>query len=1294
VTYGPNITGANNYDEKLPDHSIPKGEEPTCDMLFIDGVLLADKATDLKLVLNADGSFNLKKYKDLLCQRLLPGLIYANNTNPQGTIVTVPTLGGDAFAGDKYKKIVNENYPSMLRAIIEENIDLLPNIKGIVHTVDLLRNKPDDRPIDSIDFNFPVPYIQTYRSIGFCPTLSLDEISKDNKIQGEAENKLAALKQYKTTAVIAGDRLSPPGCDAYLGSGKTYEGAAGVYTNVIARVMNTLYKWGLVGGRFKVSPATHNDKGQDYSTFEREWKAKDFKLSVRNVISVDDPYMKNNKYQQAQHARSIRECATAFAMSQSKNEATKNIGNQYLDKFSPETVEQYRREDPVIFYAQSCLTKLQSLVVERHKDDKAQIETRLIEFINQPNVSLKDLRSFLRLSYYNIQEEGIINKLKGKSRLARFLNEFLAKELPKDEVINIMETKRRDAESGFPWLQLSNEKYIYPVEKLNNQTRDMINTYQCIDLNLIIDFFDTKKFDDIPLVELYGNTYIGFRPLKEALLKFLYDYNKNDKSELLKYSAETLAVLGILKDNVPNKMDGYEIKNKLNQLYYQVLDLQGQQLYTHEDYKVFLNRLNSVKNNVNAQIKINAKNIKEYNDKEIDINTNNVSNDVNENEDDLFDSIPDKANKLTRKQTVNYEKNKTEARIRDILSNDEKLVEAMNDSKMLRSKINEDKIMKNPILSLFEIKNYLNFPINDSGTLYALDPRAEVELHQLGISDKQIKKLTQYQLAKYASVVHFSHDKANYLPNHLFRPTEDEEFVHTMAQNKSLAELQTDVLGPIIKEMVANDILLNEIKVEEIVTNILKLDTNITDISKNDISKNKNKLSVDKIKKFLTNTGFDKNIINYLTPDQIVKYYNAILQSRKEIQKTRTLLLSKLDTDYAAPFYANAVSMLKDDQSFEKEVLRLIVESVQQLMANEINEDQKKIKQILSNELKIEATITKQLINLSNIYTENESKERKFLLDYGVDKSLISNFIPAQIHEYYAAIKNSEQKLEKMFTNLLKKNTLATKYSDPSYAGALYKIKEGKFNQIIKPAILEPIQQAMTSDIVKQEEIKKAIVDKINVKDVININLADKQALNNTDQPKNNIQDDAKEFLINYGFYRDNINNLTQDQILKYRSVVEASESELNKILSKLLQGDELGKFHLDPHYAIALLNITPETCEKEIKLAIKETVEKIMRVDITQNKELNKQKKELNKQKRESDKQKEDLKTLDASETSEAKHMPPSVYENSSVMFPRVSKTEVKPVQIASESHDNKTNKDEVKKDEQTPTYTPDNKL
>src|SRR5262249_25861879 len=129
---------------------------------------------------------------------------------------------------------------------------------------------------------------------------------------------------------------------------------------------------------------------------------------------------------------------------------------------------------------------------------------------------------------------------------------------------------------------------------------------------------------------------------KKILYKYLDDYNKNNESAIINYSANTLAVLAILKDNVPKKMNGYAIKSKLNQLYYQVLDLKRKQLKDHESYINLSNNVNSVKNTTKKEIIKNKKAADEYGLPEptryskediskVDLNnlTNSIINDYN-----------------------------------------------------------------------------------------------------------------------------------------------------------------------------------------------------------------------------------------------------------------------------------------------------------------------------------------------------------------------------------------------------------------------------------------------------------------------------------------------------------------------------------------------------------------------------------------------------------------------------------------------------------------------------------------
>jgi len=376
-------------ENPITENDIIESDHPTCDMLFMDGALINDtNPIDRHLIIDKRGEIVEEKYKKLLLQRILPGLIDASRSHPEGTIITIPRLGGGEFAGRSYKADIERLFPMLLKQIVQENLHVLANIKAIVYTdgPDKTEDKVEHLNSDSSS----IPFITTNRKIGFCP-------QRDDKIFTQLDKKLQRdLQKCAVTAIIAGDRLSYPGNDAYLGSPRTYEGAAGAYTNLIEKITRLpgkleryiVTKTGKLA-RVMFELKQHLAPDEDKKFPSDICVEKGITLNVGEVVTMckanSNLYNMGKAIQQTADVpidpavQETRQCAIAAALSCSNNIANRTLGHQLIEKITPERIEANRRDFPVPYYAQFFLACLADLRINR--DDSVEAKKHLQETV-------------------------------------------------------------------------------------------------------------------------------------------------------------------------------------------------------------------------------------------------------------------------------------------------------------------------------------------------------------------------------------------------------------------------------------------------------------------------------------------------------------------------------------------------------------------------------------------------------------------------------------------------------------------------------------------------------------------------------------------------------------------------------------------------------------------------------------------------------------------------------------------------------------------------------------------------
>ena len=413
------------------------GSRPTCDMVFINGpVLNTQTSIDWHLVLNKDGmSVNREKYKRLLLDRLLPGLIDASHSHPEGVILTSPAIGGGAFAGEFGEEIL-KLFPELFKEIVNENIHRLSNIKAIVYT------EGKEGSLRHLDKSCDIPFITTPDKIGFCPKLYPDLF----------EGVLLSLDVFNkcsVTALIAGDHFALPGNDYWRGSPMTIDGAALAYTNLAEKITNKDMKiiscqsfpqdhtiWDKITTTLDAGNITSIHKINPAYTPLYTLALDLFNLDQDTTNAPDFDALRQESIQQA------RMCAMTIALCKSKNHSDRELGHELQKNgITPDKIEQSRRENPVCYYAQLCLAGLSQV-----KIDKTHIRNELEKYINDilaGNTSADDFNwsnadKQLAMDYFNQYLNKKCEDIRGleggffqsSSSLTKFLQNFVKNELP------------------------------------------------------------------------------------------------------------------------------------------------------------------------------------------------------------------------------------------------------------------------------------------------------------------------------------------------------------------------------------------------------------------------------------------------------------------------------------------------------------------------------------------------------------------------------------------------------------------------------------------------------------------------------------------------------------------------------------------------------------------------------------------------------------------------------------------------------------------------------------------------
>jgi len=256
------------------NHFTPKlYEKPfRANLIFTPGILLRNDrgfdAADADVVVN--GEIDQGRYTDLLEQKILPGLKYANATAFRAqtrAVVTLPGLGCGQFAG-RFHGSIHRIFAEALRRILERNHRVLWNI-ALVRYDSYRELKDEEKSYGNLTFRIRPLKKSAFPRPQLCPPEEYQE-KNDN---------YAGCQLYN---FVAWDHVSWPGNDFYRGSRSTDDG-------VKAAATDTLFVLTGVRGTYDPESSTYRTP-EGYRFWEDVVRESDMKIrTYDNVLLTGSP---------------------------------------------------------------------------------------------------------------------------------------------------------------------------------------------------------------------------------------------------------------------------------------------------------------------------------------------------------------------------------------------------------------------------------------------------------------------------------------------------------------------------------------------------------------------------------------------------------------------------------------------------------------------------------------------------------------------------------------------------------------------------------------------------------------------------------------------------------------------------------------------------------------------------------------------------------------------------------------------------------------------------------------------
>lgn len=241
-------------------------------LLFSPSPLLTENSPDLFAV-SLGGRFNQEKYYQLFEARLLPLLIYANNsaiTDKKSAFITIPGMGCGAFAGVYKNKIkmdgksLETEVALMLRKILEKHAASLTHIQAIYY--DPYNEIPQIGTENISNINLIVN-----------PLLNKDRSGKPQLCPPETYNE--KYRDTKFFSFVAWDHFSFPGNDFWQKNMRqTDDGRKAAASNVMQVVTN-------IAGEYKANLAYYKPP-QRYMDWKHVVSANNISLTANNNVFV------------------------------------------------------------------------------------------------------------------------------------------------------------------------------------------------------------------------------------------------------------------------------------------------------------------------------------------------------------------------------------------------------------------------------------------------------------------------------------------------------------------------------------------------------------------------------------------------------------------------------------------------------------------------------------------------------------------------------------------------------------------------------------------------------------------------------------------------------------------------------------------------------------------------------------------------------------------------------------------------------------------------------------------------
>lgn len=264
------------YDNGLWNNPEIFNDTFEANLIFVAGPLLTFNsgekyAPDYYIIEN--GKINQDRYNKLIEERLLPGLIQANNESEgNDVVITMPGIGLGQFAGKwRDTEELHNAFITSLKTLITKYVSKLPNIKKVYIDTFAAILEPSKTPIEHIEFKI---------NPSLCNNNPIPLLSKpESHFPGNNGN-------YKLYKIVAWDHASWPGNDFFHNARSTDDGVSAASTNLMTKLSGIEGQYDKTSNKYLPKDNNH---GKRWINF---FKENHIKLQIDNLFVIDE----NGKY--------------------------------------------------------------------------------------------------------------------------------------------------------------------------------------------------------------------------------------------------------------------------------------------------------------------------------------------------------------------------------------------------------------------------------------------------------------------------------------------------------------------------------------------------------------------------------------------------------------------------------------------------------------------------------------------------------------------------------------------------------------------------------------------------------------------------------------------------------------------------------------------------------------------------------------------------------------------------------------------------------------------------------------